>query len=207
MGKWGKIITGILCTLLIFGQAGCGGNPPTNTVTQNSAKNTWRTDAIQKKQKEKYAKNRQAKQGVITGKVVKVADGDTVTVLGEGNIQYKIRLSGIDAPEKAQPYGSKAKQALAAMTMSKQVTVKVLNKDKYGRFIGLISTDEVQDVNGAMLQKGLAWHYAYFDKTQKYVELEQEARAEKRGLWQDNDPTPPWNYRRNKKQNRKNKLR
>jgi endonuclease YncB( thermonuclease family) len=201
--NWKKIITALLCALLFLVQSGCGGNTPKNNVSQSSNENMRRTTAINKNQTTKTTKNTKAKQGVINGKVIRVADGDTLTVLVKGNVQYKIRLSGIDAPEKTQPYGTRSKQALSAMTMSKDVTVKILSKDKYGRFIGLISTDEEPDVNGAMLEKGLAWHYTYFDKTPKYAALEQAARDEKRGLWQDDNPTPPWNYRRSKKQSRK----
>ena len=201
MGIGRKIVVGFLCALLLLFAGGCGNSKERTTdakrtvsnqpISNNTAKTTKKLQGVT------------AKQGIITGKVIKVADGDTLTVLGEGNIQYKIRLSAIDAPEKAQPFGTKAKQALSAMTMSRQVTVKVLSKDKYGRFIGLISTEEEPDVNGAMLAQGMAWHYAYFDKTEKYAELEQEAKNAKRGLWHDADPTPPWNYRRAKKHKNK----
>ena len=201
MENYKKIFTVLFCAFLFFVGSGCGGNPPKISAAKNATKNvidkSQQTAAL-KSQQAKTIKTTKVKQ-TITGKVIRVADGDTLTVLGEGNIQYKIRLNAIDAPEKAQPYGTRSKQALADMTMSKNVRVKILNKDKYGRFIGMISTDEVPDVNGAMLEQGLAWHYAYFDKTEKYAELEQEARAAKRGLWRDANPTAPWDYRRNKK--------
>ena len=190
-----KIFTALLCVLFFLLGNGCGNadqKAGAKAAKSNAKPYTTTTKA-------KNVKQPQAKISVITGKVVRVADGDTLTVLGEGNVQYKIRLSAIDAPEKKQPFGTRAKQALSEMTMSKNITVKVLNKDKYGRYLGLISTDEIPDVNGAMLEKGMAWHYAYFDKTEKYAELEQEARDAKRGLWQDDNPTPPWNYRRSKK--------
>ena len=110
-------------------------------------------------------------QGVIEGRVVSVADGDTLTVLALGNSPEKIRFAFIDAPEKTQPHGQAAKQALSARVFGRQVKVEVVEKDRYGRHVGRVWLDHV-DVNLAQVQDGYAWHYAqYAKKTSRAVIL------------------------------------
>ena len=96
---------------------------------------------------------------VLTGRVVKIADGDTFTLLVNGNEQVKIRLDGIDAPEKGQAYGDKAKEYLSSMIWREPVTVNVKSKDRYGRSIGKVSTPTISDVNLEMIRAGYAWQY------------------------------------------------
>jgi endonuclease YncB( thermonuclease family) len=140
----------------------------------------------------------------LRGRVVAIADGDTVTVLDESNTQYKIRLTGIDAPEKKQPFGSKSKEHLSSLIFNKQVTVEFSKKDRYGRTIGKITVDGV-DANLEQVKAGMAWHYKQYQKEQSvgdrsaYAKAEEVARVENHGLWVDPEPIPPWEWRHPKK--------
>lgn len=138
----------------------------------------------------------------IRGKVVAVLDGDTVTVLDDlDNAQFRIRLSGIDAPEKNQAFGTAAKKHLSGLVFGKVVSVRFKEVDRYGRIVGRIWLDGA-DVNLRMIRDGMAWHYSYFGKTPEYAEAERLARAEKRGLWIDENPVNPYQFR---KMNRREK--
>jgi endonuclease YncB( thermonuclease family) len=129
----------------------------------------------------------------ITGKVVSIADGDTCTVLIDRE-QVKVRLDGIDAPEKKQPFGTKSREHLAALIHEKQVRVVVTGKDRYGRSLGTI-WDGKTNVNEAMVRSGLAWHYKKYSRDKRLAELEDAARKSKHGLWADKSPMPPWEWR------------
>ena len=137
----------------------------------------------------------------IQGRCVTVLDGDTVTVLDGMNKQTRIRLMGIDAPEKAQAFGTRSKQALSDLVFNKQVTVEFSKQDRYGRTIGKILVDGL-DANLELVKTGMAWHYKQYAKEQTasdrtaYAEAETMARAEKRGLWGDPEQTPPWDFRK-----------
>lgn len=137
----------------------------------------------------------------LLGRVVAIADGDTVTVLDASNNQFKIRLMGIDAPEKKQAFGSKSKEALSFLIFDKQVTVEYHKKDKYGRTVGKVTVEGV-DTNLEQVKAGLAWHYKKYQQEQSiedrllYAQAEEQARGEKRGLWRDIDPVPPWDWRK-----------
>jgi endonuclease YncB( thermonuclease family) len=135
------------------------------------------------------------RDGSVTGRVVKVYDGDTITVLDSNYTQHKIRLDGIDAPERGQDYGAKATQALKAVLGSGQVVVEVTTKDKYGRSIGQVMAEQT-NVNAWMVEKGWAWHYKHYSSDRWLAELELMARAAKVGLWADpRPPMAPWDYR------------
>jgi endonuclease YncB( thermonuclease family) len=137
----------------------------------------------------------------LQGKVVNVADGDTLTVLDNQKTQHKIRLQGIDAPEKSQPFGQKSKQALNQLVHSQIVTVEFQKKDKYGRTIGKVILNG-HDVCLEQIKQGMAWHYKQYQSEQPkedretYAQAEQTARAQAVGLWKDKSPTPPWEFRR-----------
>ena len=139
--------------------------------------------------------------GTLTGHVVRVTDGDTIVVLDASNAQYKIRLTGIDAPEKKQAFGSKSKEHLSESVAGKFVVVEYEKRDYYKRILGKVLLSG-EDMNLEQLRAGLAWHYKKYQKEQtaadrvKYSDTEIEARAAKRGLWQDAEPVPPWDYRR-----------
>ena len=135
----------------------------------------------------------------IKGKVVAVTDGDTITVLDEmdkGN--FKIRLDKIDAPEKNQAFGNKAKQFLSSLIFGKQVSIRYKAVDRYGRILGVIYCDGAE-INLVMVQNGYAWHYSYYDKTPAYIQAEKQARADKKGLWADPNPVNPYKFRKMKK--------
>lgn len=143
----------------------------------------------------------------LYGRVVGIADGDTVTVLDVTNTQWKIRLMGIDAPEKKQPFGNKSKENLAFLVFNKQVTVDYNKQDKYGRTVGKILVDG-SDANLQQVTAGLAWHYKKYQKEQSvenrrtYAQAEEQARTYKQGLWIDPDPIPPWEWRHQRKKKR-----
>jgi endonuclease YncB( thermonuclease family) len=136
----------------------------------------------------------------LTGKVVGVSDGDTITVLDDQKVQHKIRLAGIDAPEKKQAFGQVSKDHLAKQVFSKFVTVDYSKSDKYGRLVGKILLDG-QDVNIRQLQTGLAWHYKKYEAEQPpedrvtYARAEQVAQDRRVGLWGDRNPVAPWDFR------------
>ena len=130
----------------------------------------------------------------LTGKVVGVTDGDTVTLLVNQKT-LKVRLYGIDAPETKQSFGNKSKQALATMVFGKVITLKKTGTDKYGRTLGIIHYRD-SDVNAKMVEGGWAWHYKYYNDEERLARLETEAKASKLGLWADTQPTAPWEFRR-----------
>ncbi|MFT4176033.1 MAG: thermonuclease family protein [Luteolibacter sp.] len=133
--------------------------------------------------------------GTITGRVVSVADGDTITVLTPQKQQVKIRLAGIDAPEAGQEYGQKSKAALAAMVAGKTVNVTGEGTDRYGRTIGWVRAGET-DANREMVRLGWAWHFIQYNKDAEIAQLQIEAKQARRGLWAaPNPPMAPWEYR------------
>jgi len=140
----------------------------------------------------------------LQGKVVHVADGDTITVLDATNTQHKIRLQGIDSPEKAQAFGQKSKQSLDRLVHSKQVTIEYQKKDKYGRTVGKVVFNDL-DVCLEQIKLGMAWHYKQYESEQTkedreiYAQAELSARANAFGLWKDKQPIPPWEYRKQQK--------
>jgi endonuclease YncB( thermonuclease family) len=139
----------------------------------------------------------------LQGRVVKVADGDTITVLDGQRQQHVIRLGGIDAPEKSQPYGQKAKAHLSNAVFGQTVTVTFDKRDRYGRIVGKVLI-RGEDANLQQLQAGWAWHYKQYQREQApedrsiYDGAERAARESRLGLWQGQGPTspePPWDYR------------
>lgn len=143
----------------------------------------------------------------IEGRVVGIADGDTVTVLDNASVQHKIRLAGIDAPEKTQAFGNRSKQSLSGLAYNRYVLVQTTKRDKYGRIVGTLFVDG-QDVNLTQIQRGMAWHYKAYEREQPqseavlYAAAEVLAKTQGEGLWADAEPEPPWEYRRRKRENR-----
>ena len=134
--------------------------------------------------------------GQITGPVVGVADGDTLAVLTDGKRQVRVRLAGIDAPERRQPYGTRARQALAALAFSRSAQVEVEDIDRFERPVGRVRVGG-RDVNAEMVRRGAAWVYVRYNRDPTLVPLEAEARAAKRGLWAlpEGERIPPWEWR------------
>jgi endonuclease YncB( thermonuclease family) len=142
-----------------------------------------------------------ASAALLSGEVVGIADGDTLTVLDSQQTPHKIRLAGIDAPEKRQPFGQRSRQSLAALVFRKRVAVQWHKRDRYGRVIGKVLLDG-RDVNLAQLDAGLAWHYKDYQRDQapadrqRYAQAEERARAQQAGLWREAAPLAPWEFRR-----------
>jgi endonuclease YncB( thermonuclease family) len=145
-----------------------------------------------------------AQAAEVSGRVVGVADGDTVTVLDSTKTQYKVRLQGIDAPEKAQAFGQRSKEHLSDQVFGRQVTVQYDKRDRYGRLVGTVFLAGV-DVNLRQVASGMAWHYKQYQQEQSpaarqaYAAAEDDARRIQRGLWRDADPVPPWEHRRSRR--------
>lgn len=131
----------------------------------------------------------------FTGKVVKVSDGDTIQVLRSGRAE-KIRLAGIDCPEKKQAFGQAAKRFTLNLAAQKIVTVEVETKDRYGRSIGEVFLPDGRSLNQELVRAGYAWMYRKYSSDATLAALESEARAARRGLWAEPKPVPPWDWRR-----------
>lgn len=127
------------------------------------------------------------------GRVVKVHDGDTVTVL-MGGVERRVRLVGIDAPERGQPYASASRRGLAARVGGRVVVVVESGTDTYGRTLGRVLVAGT-DANAAQVQDGFAWVYRRFENDPALIAQEAEAKAAGRGLWRDPEPLPPWVWR------------
>jgi endonuclease YncB( thermonuclease family) len=139
----------------------------------------------------------------LVGRVVGVTDGDTITLLDASYTQYKIRLAGIDAPEKKQPFGQVSKQSLSDLVYDKIVKVDWYKKDKYQRIIGKVLLNEI-DTNLEQVKRGLAWHYTKYQKEQSiedresYYEAQEDAKGNKLGLWIEPNSIEPWEWRKRK---------
>ncbi len=133
----------------------------------------------------------------FTGKVIGVTDGDTIKVLVNKET-VTVRLEGIDAPESGQSYGKKSKEALAEMVAGKTVTVKKTGTDKYKRTLGIVIVGDA-DANAKMVEDGWAWHFKKYNDEERLAKLEDAARKAKRGLWADEKPLAPWDYRARQK--------
>jgi len=130
----------------------------------------------------------------LAGRVVGVADGDTLTLLSAGRQQMKVRLNSIDAPEKKQPFGNAAKKALSDKVFNKQVIVETSKIDRYGRSLGTVWVDG-RLVNLEMVKTGMAWVYRQYATDPAYYSAENIARKNKIGLWAQSNPIPPWEFR------------
>lgn len=129
-------------------------------------------------------------------KVIHVADGDTITVLNDSNRQIKIRLNGIDCPEKAQAYGNQAKQFTKDLVHGELVTINTMDKDRYGRTIGEVFLDDGRNLNQELVKAGYAWWYRkYAPGNLVLMKMEADAKEAKLGLWNDPEPIPPWTFR------------
>lgn len=133
----------------------------------------------------------------IFGTMIEVYDGDTATLLA-GEKKYKIRFYGIDAPEAAQTFGIQSRDALREKILGKELRVFAVNSDPYGRTVGKVFLGE-RYINREMVRDGMAWHYAnYARRDYDLAEAQLTAQAQRRGLWNEDRPTPPWEYRHSK---------
>ena len=137
---------------------------------------------------------------VITGRVVGVADGDTLTLLDSEQRQHIIRLDGIDAPEKGQPFGQASKRHLSDLAFGRNATADCHKVDRYRRNVCNVTVNDA-DVCREQMRAGLAWVYTKYarelppQRRTSYIDAESEARAARRGLWSDPEPMPPWEWR------------
>lgn len=140
---------------------------------------------------------------VIVGKIVAIADGDTITVLTDQKESVRIRLAGIDAPEKGQAFGQASKEHLSRLAFEKFVEIHYQTQDRYGRIVGKVLLDGI-DICLMQIRNGFAWHYKKYEMEQEpadrtlYVEAEEQARADQLGLWSEANPIAPWDHRRSK---------
>ena len=136
----------------------------------------------------------------FSGRVVSIEDGDSIVILDAANRTHKIRLQGIDAPEGGQAFGNRSRQNLSDEVFDKEVAIEWSKRDRYGRIVGKVLLDG-RDVCLEQVRTGMAWHYKYYQAEQNpedrtlYADAEDQARATRRGLWTDANPTPPWTFR------------
>lgn len=137
-------------------------------------------------------------KSTVIGKVTAVKDGDTIEVLSNRTL-YKVRLDGIDCPEKKQPWGTQAKSFVSNAAFGKKVRLVISSKDRYGRYLAFVYLPNGKNLNHELLKHGLAWHYKQYSKDKKMADMEAIARKNKTGLWSDKNPQAPWEYRKKTK--------
>ncbi len=141
----------------------------------------------------------------LVGRVIGVADGDTLTLLDANKQTHKIRLSGVDAPEKKQAYGQQSKLSLSNLAYGRQATADCPKRDRYQRAVCVV-TVAGKDVGLQQIHQGLAWWYRAYAHEQRapdrrgYEQAEQVAQERRVGLWREKDPTPPWDWRRERRE-------
>jgi len=133
----------------------------------------------------------------LTGNVIKVQDGDTVSILTGKKEKIKIRLYGIDAPETGQDFNQKSKKYLSDLVAGKDVTIVNMGKDQYNRVLGVVYVGKL-NVNEEMLRSGLAWRYKYSNDS-RYLELQEEAERKQLNIWSMKNPVDPWQWRKDRR--------
>lgn len=142
-----------------------------------------------------------AAAATFTARVVGITDGDTITVLAPGNVQYRIRLAGIDAPEHNQAFGTRSKQNLSRLVFGKTVTLDCGKEESYGRLVCKVLLPSGEDADLDQVKAGMAWHYKQYESEQTpadkaaYAAAEDHAREAHLGLWSRPHPIPPWDFR------------
>lgn len=142
-------------------------------------------------------KKKKANQQVtfFTGKVIHIVDGDTYDLLIEGNKTIRIRMDGIDAPERGMPFYKVSKKYLGQLCLQKQVKLKSTGKDANNRYLGFTYLNDGTELGHAMIKAGLAWHFKKYNSDKDLAQLEINARNAKLGIWSEVNPTPPWKIR------------
>jgi endonuclease YncB( thermonuclease family) len=135
---------------------------------------------------------------LIAARVISVTDGDNLTVIGPDNKQVLIRLYGLDCPELAQPFGENAKEFTSNLCFGKIILYRMLGIDRFDRTIAAVFLEDGKELNLEILKAGLAWRHDRYAKRQDYAEAEEEARKAGIGLWADKEPTPPWEWRKDR---------
>jgi micrococcal nuclease len=132
-------------------------------------------------------------------RVVGIADGDTISVL-VGSVEERVRLAGVDTPERGQPFGARAKEFTGAACFGEFITLLPEGRDRYDRIVADVILPDGKSLSRELVRAGLAWHYKQYSDDRTLTELEDEARQAGRGLWSDPDPTPPWEWRRRRRE-------
>ncbi|WP_228412863.1 MULTISPECIES: thermonuclease family protein [unclassified Chryseobacterium] len=140
-----------------------------------------------------------------SGKVIKISDGDTITVLLKGNTQKKLRLAEVDCPENGQAFGKNAKQFTSEQVFGKTITFKETSTDRYGRSIAKIYYDNDKYLSKEVIKAGMGWWYFSYSKDDSLGKLQEKAQQKKIGLWQDVHAVAPWEYRKMRREQSKNK--
>jgi endonuclease YncB( thermonuclease family) len=140
-------------------------------------------------------------QDSFEGRCVKVYDGDTIEVMAGGPRSVRVRLHAIDSPEKGQPFSNVATKRTRELVEGKRVRVEVRDRDQYDRLVARIYIDD-RDLSEQLISEGLAWHYTRYSSELALGQAQRQARKARRGLWQDPDPVPPWEFRRLRRQAR-----
>jgi endonuclease YncB( thermonuclease family) len=132
----------------------------------------------------------------FAGRVVGITDGDTIKVLRAGRAET-VRLEGVDAPEKRQAYGERARRFAADLSFDRTVVVRATGRDRNGRLLGEVVLPDGRSLNQELVRAGYAWWFRRYSRDVRLARLEEEARQDRRGLWADHAPEPPWEYRVN----------
>lgn len=135
----------------------------------------------------------------LSGHVVKIIDGDTYDIVLNRK-QTRVRMFGIDAPERGMDYYKVAKEYLGSLCMNQMIRIEVINTDRYGRIVAKSFLSDGRELGAEMIKAGLAWHFKRYSDDESLSQFEIIARENRIGLWQANNPTPPWNYRKRKKE-------
>ncbi len=187
-----KVTTILLVGLATLAITACGSNGGGDTSSPQAPPNTnggGDTSSPQPPQ--------DITQTLSSGKVVSIADGDTITVLDKDHTEHKIRLSCIDAPERGQDFGTRSKDELASMIAGETVTIEYTEKDKYGRILGYVNNGSTLS-NLEQVKRGMAWVYRKYCDKCEYYDAEVYARNNMLGIWSQPNPIPPWEWRRDK---------
>ena len=134
----------------------------------------------------------------ITGQVIRILDGDTFELLTDDKKTVKIRMNGIDAPEKNQAFGQKSKDYLGSLCFRRQVAVVYTGKDRYNRVLGTAYNTAGQNINLKMVEAGMAWHFVRYSSDGQLAAAQRYAREQRKGLWSDPGAIAPWEFRRSR---------
>lgn len=131
----------------------------------------------------------------LSGKIISIKDGDSLELLDANNDIHQIRLAHVDCPENKQAFGKRAKIFTANFCFGKEVTVITTDTDRYGRIVGIVEV-EGKELNLAIIQAGMGWHFKKYSKSESHAKAELKARKKKVGIWTQGQPIPPWEYRK-----------
>jgi len=136
------------------------------------------------------------KGSIVSGKVIAIIDGDTYDILIPGNKTIRVRMEGIDAPEKGMPFYQKSKKHLSDLCFHKQVKIKITGVDNYKRFLAYSYLEDGKELSHEMIRAGFAWHFKRYNSDCNLSELELDAKKQRKGLWMDENPMAPWENRK-----------